>query len=1082
MGLHLSDKSINGLLPRRSLPGSARAARPSDFAALKKTIASREARDRWPALRKGAHTDREPDLRPLRQAALKLLSNPSLQSIEKAQLDELAVAERMLHRLSHLSSLAPSIVLTRGLTDAVDVKIRALSYRLEAPQSGWMQEVFVLQSVTCPERNEESWIPLRHAVCSADAESYASARQLASSRWEALSADGRARIAFAFPDEPWANVCLRAILDDPTAKTGDYAFLLHACSDTDIVREFAKRQHAAHFVAVAALDVAVALGDEAVEVLASVLPELLTKPAYGPLLKTPPRLVAQALASFRTVPAARILAKHAGNPVLSTIVAEYFREVPELSTELVGEGASKAAKKLSTDLASARESRRVDTEEAAPGAVPALLANRLWRSPKHRSDGRVVRGVQLPDDIIERVLLPDESPRFEDDCDVRDMTESELRAWRNESKKGYVPVDYTYARTRTGQRAAYLRIPPHEGLAVWNSGKGYANSELDLLVTHGLAALPGFVGPDRRWIRSLDYEWDNDRFDILKRFLTPRIAPAFAQMAATRKKYRGPALAWMSEHASIASVGLIPSAVGPHGPERTEAEAALLYLATSGKTDVIRAAAAAYGDDVKSVVEELLARDPLSLPGNPPKPPDYFHLDDLPPLRLKDGGHLPADARQSLIELLSLANPEVPYAGFPIVSDAFDAGSLSSFVTALVRMWVRGGATGRGEWMLFLAVAFPSEASTRIVAELAREWARSNQVKAIRACRALALIGTDHALMHLGHIAETTRFTKLKTEARDGLNNAAASRGLTREELEDRSVPDLGLDSSGNLLLPFGDRHFVVSLDESLRTVVRDDTGARLPTLPKGKKTDDAGAVKQSKERFAALKKDVDSIASRQLRRLEAAMVSGRRWTMDEAEAWLFGHPLIRQLARALVWRTDASLEFRLAEDGTFADVNDDPVRISPNATVQIAHPVHLNTEKWSSVFTDYELLQPFEQLGRRVHRPAAEQAAEASRHAEWARVAATKLMGLLESRGWRRDSPGQVSAFLRKAATKDGRHVELRLSISPGFEIAYLQQSGEQTVGTVAIKGSEHELGALDPIDYSEVIRDLDAVLSFRH
>src|SRR6185503_7071360 len=95
-----------------------------------------------------------------------------------------------------------------------------------------------------------------------------------------------------------------------------------------------------------------------------------------------------------------------------------------------------------------------------------------------------------------------------------------------------------------------------------------------------------------------------------------------------------------------------------------------------------------------------------------------------------------------------------------------------------------------------------------------------------------------------------------------------------------------------------------------------------------------------------------------------------RRWSAAEFRTLFAEHPLLWHVVRRLVWITEDGLGFRLAEDRTCADVNDDVVELPEDAVVGIAHPLDLADalDRWAEVFADYEILQPFPQLGRPVH------------------------------------------------------------------------------------------------------------------
>src|SRR6185503_9703760 len=115
-------------------------------------------------------------------------------------------------------------------------------------------------------------------------------------------------------------------------------------------------------------------------------------------------------------------------------------------------------------------------------------------------------------------------------------------------------------------------------------------------------------------------------------------------------------------------------------------------------------------------------------------------------------------------------------------------------------------------------------------------------------------------------------------------------------------VPDFGLAADGSLRLDYGPRQFLVGFDEQLRPFVADADGKRLKALPKPGARDAAELAPAAYKQFAALKKDVRTVATDVIRRLERAMVTGRRWSGAEFRQLFVGHPLLWHIVRRLVW------------------------------------------------------------------------------------------------------------------------------------------------------------------------------------
>ena len=352
----------------------------------------------------------------------------------------------------------------------------------------------------------------------------------------------------------------------------------------------------------------------------------------------------------------------------------------------------------------------------------------------------------------------------------------------------------------------------------------------------------------------------------------------------------------------------------------------------------------------------------------------------------------------------------------------------------------------------------------------------------------LAAIGSDLALMNLHGIAQKAKFKGLQERANDKIQAIADARGLTPEELADRLVPDLDLDDDGTLALDYGPRRFTVGFDEQLRPFVRDQTGARLKDLPKPSKSDDDTLAGAASERWKHLKKDVKSIASNQVQRLEQAMCSGRTFAAPVFRQFFVEHPLLRHLVRRLLWgvrAADGSVTgFRVAEDLTYADRDDATMTIADDAVICLPHVLQLTPEDqagFGQVFADYEILQPFAQLGRETATMTPEERAlDQCKRFQGKRVAVGSLYGL-QHRGWRPGSAqdsGWIGWFEKTLPGGFEAHIEFE----PGTIAGDMNHEPRQTLGTLGLRkaGSWDDKGRrtfehLDAVAISELLRDID-------
>jgi hypothetical protein len=359
------------------------------------------------------------------------------------------------------------------------------------------------------------------------------------------------------------------------------------------------------------------------------------------------------------------------------------------------------------------------------------------------------------------------------------------------------------------------------------------------------------------------------------------------------------------------------------------------------------------------------------------------------------------------------------------------------------------------------------------LAPLIAEWpGQAAHARAVLGLSVLGAIGTDAALRAIYRLSQRAKFGGLKGQAQHAIARIAKERGLTQEELADRLVPDLDLDDDGSTTLDFGKRAFRVGFDEGLRPFVTTLDGKRQAELPKANQSDDAAMAAASHATWKALKKEVRGIASLQIERLEKAMCEQRRWHADAFRMYFVEHPLLRHLARRLVWgvygKTSLTQTFRVAEDASLADAEDAAITIPGDGLVGITHPLALDEKtlaRWSRVLADYEILQPFMQLARDVHTMTdAERTSRSLTRFANLEVRGGAVSGLL-SRGWTR-GPVEDNGVVFELG-----HALGTMRLSPG--IYFGGDLETQTLGAITLR----KTGDIDAVAFSEMVRTLEGL-----
>ncbi|MGP3638506.1 DUF4132 domain-containing protein, partial [Streptomyces sp. 24-1644] len=578
---------------------------------------------------------------------------------------------------------------------------------------------------------------------------------------------------------------------------------------------------------------------------------------------------------------------------------------------------------------------------------------------------------------------------------------------------------------------------------------------------------------------------------LLLPFVDAAVARHMADWSVRLKSTAATARAWFARHGVVAAGLLVPDAVGRAGAARRAGEQALLQIAAVHGDQVVREAAEAYGAKAAQAVGALLAADPLErlLPATMPVLPGWAEPAPLPQIVVRSGGALPEQSVRHVVTMLALSKPGEVYPGVPVLKEVAEPGSLAAFSWAIFEQWTMAGLPAKESWALHALGLLGDDTTVRRLTPVIRAWpGEGAHHRAVEGLGVLAAIGTDIALVQLHGIAQRVKFKGLKERAKEKIDEVAAGLGLTGEQLSDRLVPDFGLDADGSTVVDYGSRRFTVGFDEQLRPYVLDGDGKRRKDLPMPGERDDAELAPAERKRFMALKKDVRTIASDQVRRLEAAMVAGRTWTVPEFTGLFVAHPLMWHLVRRLVWLSEAdgtTTAFRVAEDRTFADAEDEVFALADGATVRLAHPLDLGDrlDVWSEAFADYEILQPFPQLGRAVFDLTEEEAGgyRLTRF-EGIKVPTGKVLGL-QRRGWQRGVP-QDAGVERWISKRLGEDQYLVIALDTGIAVGVVDMFPDQTLETVWLdsqpadhwmrRGYPLRFGDLDALTVSELIADL--------
>lgn len=372
------------------------------------------------------------------------------------------------------------------------------------------------------------------------------------------------------------------------------------------------------------------------------------------------------------------------------------------------------------------------------------------------------------------------------------------------------------------------------------------------------------------------------------------------------------------------------------------------------------------------------------------------------------------------------------------LAEQLNSAELSSYMVMLFNKWLEEGGEAKKKWVLYAASIHGGDEIIPVIFNQIQEWPKAARgAIAAEAVRALALNGSSTALLLVDQISRKFKFRQVKKAAGDALNYAAEQLGITRAELEDRIVPNLGFDETMEQSFDYGTRSFRVVLTTALELEIYDETDKKLKSMPSPGKKDDLVKAKAASDAFKLLKKQLKTVAGNQKLRLEQALCTERLWTVGQWKELFVKNPVMHQFAAGLIWGLyeEGNLKetFRYMEDGSFNTVDEEEYEFPAEGMIGLVHPIELSEEDlsaWREQLSDYEVIQPVEQLERPVYRIAKDE----ENQKEMTRFGGMLLNGLslsgkLQGMGWNRGDVEDAGVYYTFCREDGDVSVELEFS-----------------------------------------------------
>ena len=276
-------------------------------------------------------------------------------------------------------------------------------------------------------------------------------------------------------------------------------------------------------------------------------------------------------------------------------------------------------------------------------------------------------------------------------------------------------------------------------------------------------------------------------------------------------------------------------------------------------------------------------------------------------------------------------------------------------------------------------------------------------------------------------------------------------------------------------------------LDDTQLQLVVDDEGKADIIVTKGDKTLKSIPDKYKKNKEVEALKDNKTYLTKQYSRtrlsLEQAMLSQTLFTAAELGK-ILEHPVVKAMLSKLVPFNPETQASGFWQDGKLLSAEGTLTPLKATDKLLIAHPSHLfyavQWDLYQKYLFDKEIKQPFKQVFRELYIPTKDELETSNRSERYQghQVQPQKTVALLRGRGW----TVNYEEGLQKVYHKEGFRATI-YAAADWYTPSDVEAPTLEYVVFYNLKdGKEVPMKEINPVIFSEVMRDVDLVVSVAH
>jgi Domain of unknown function (DUF4132) len=235
----------------------------------------------------------------------------------------------------------------------------------------------------------------------------------------------------------------------------------------------------------------------------------------------------------------------------------------------------------------------------------------------------------------------------------------------------------------------------------------------------------------------------------------------------------------------------------------------------------------------------------------------------------------------------------------------------------------------------------------------------------------LGEIGTFQAIDCMEKLRQKVKNQAIQKQIEKYLNLAAQKTGLSREDLEELSIPTYNLDRDGTFQQMLGTATATIKILSTQKVELSWTNNGKLQkSIPADVKANYTGELKTLKRTVDEIKKSL----SIQRDRLEQMYLLPRSWDLATWRDRYLNHPILSQLTDRLIWQFEQAgkVQVGIWFEGKFIDATGTEIAgIGDTDRVTLWHPIDSTIAEvlaWRLWLEAHAIVQPFKQAHREVY------------------------------------------------------------------------------------------------------------------